>query len=74
MSELILPKHLEFKDDAIKVRVKLKIQILYRDPPLAKQEETRRNIIQKAMDKEASAMEDTIKKMVENKLDLTKPS
>lgn len=74
MSDLILPKHLEFKDDAAKVRVKLKIQILYRDPPLAKQEEVRRNVIQKAMDKEASAMEETIKTMLEGKLGLTKPA
>jgi hypothetical protein len=74
MSDLILPKHLEFKDEAVKVKVTLKVKLLYRDPPLAKQEEMRRNIIQKAMDKEAIDMEETIKNMVENKLGLTKPS
>ena len=74
MSDLILPKHLEFKDDAVRIKVTLKIKILYRDPPLAKQEEVRRNVIQKGMDKEAAMMEETIKKMVENKLELNKPS
>ena len=74
MSELILPKHLEFKDESVKVKVTLKIKLLYRDPPLAKQEEVRRNVIQKGMDKEATIMEETIKKMVENKLELNKPS
>lgn len=67
MSDLILPKHLQLKEP-VTARVKLKITVVWRDPPLSRAEEAKRSAIQKGMDAEASKMEETIRQMVEGTL------